>query len=270
MAAAVTLGRPEELAARTRIGDREAFVCLYCPDFDGLYDFALRTVRDRVAASEVVTRALARAWELYRAEGARFEVEAWLLGLLRSELLARPRARRRGAPPERDAFAYTDVDPTRLSESTLGFDRQLIDLVWDAATTFDREDYSLLDLHLRRDLSVDQLADHLGLQRESLAWRLTVLCTALEDYVRSTLLATRARHNCEVLDAALSANGADPRELVRRHIRNCSLCAETRRRFPSATEVFASFRQLPAPPGLSEETAQSFLAPSRRRARRLR
>jgi DNA-directed RNA polymerase specialized sigma24 family protein len=266
------LGRAVGLAARTSSGDREAFVSLYSPDFDGLFDLALRTVREREAAGAVVRAGLERAWDSFREEGAPYAVGAWLHVLVRDAALARPAAKRRlpAVVVEREALEYTQVDTSRLSDPSIAFDKELIELVWDAAAALDRDGYSLLDLHLRHDLSVDELACELEVPREQLAWQLSRLCTALEHSVASTLLATRARHNCDELDAALSSNGMSVARSVQRHVRECIFCRETKRRFPSATEILGSLAPLQPPASLPERIAKVFLAQGRRRARKLR
>jgi DNA-directed RNA polymerase specialized sigma24 family protein len=272
VAAAASLGRADGLAARTSSGDREAFVSLYGPDFDGLFDLALRTVREREAAGAAVRAGLERAWDLFREEGAPYAVGAWLHVLVRDAALARPAAKRMplALVVEREAVEYTQVDTSRLSDPSIAFDKELVELVWDAAAALDRDGYSLLDLHLRHDLSVDELAEQLELPREQLAWQLSRLCTALENSVASTLLATRARHNCEDLDAALSSNGMSVARSVQRHVHECADCRETKRRFPSSTEILGSLSPLQPPAGLRERIARVFLAQGKRRGRKLR
>jgi len=68
-AAAATFARTDGLSARIRAGDRDAFVSLYGPDFDGLFDFVLRSVRDRGSAAVALSDALHRAWELFASRG---------------------------------------------------------------------------------------------------------------------------------------------------------------------------------------------------------
>jgi DNA-directed RNA polymerase specialized sigma24 family protein len=266
------LGRADGPAARTSSGDREAFVSLYGPDFDGLFDLALRTVREREVSCAVVRAGLEQAWDIFREEGAPYAVGAWLHVLVRDAALARRAARRK--PPtlvvEREALDYTQVDTSRLSDPSIAFDKELIELVWDAAAALDRDGYSLLDLHLRHDLSVDELACELEVPREQLAWQLSRLCNALENSVASTLLATRARHNCADLDAALSSNGMSVTRSVQRHVHECVACRETKRRFPSATEILGSLAPLQPPAGLRERIAKAFLAQGKRRGRELR
>jgi DNA-directed RNA polymerase specialized sigma24 family protein len=264
-AAAATLARPEELAA-LRAGDGKTFVTLYEPDFDGLFDLVLRTVRDREVAATVVHAALEKAWDAFREQGAPYDVSGSLCIHAREAALNFP-AKRRSAVEDREGLDYTQVDCDRLSDPSCGFDKALIELVWDAAAALDRDDYSLLDLHVRRDLSVADIAEHIDLPRNEIAGRLSQLCHSLNAIVGATLLATRARHNCEGLDYELSAADSEVRQTVRRHVGNCTPCRETKQRFVAATEVLGSLALMTPPPRLREQTAKAFLRarPGRRR-----
>src|SRR3954447_10593238 len=246
-AAAATLARPDGLAASIRTGDRDAFVSLYGPDFDGLFDFVLRSVRDRAFAAVALSDAADQAWKLFRERGAPYDVRGWLFAIARNAFLARPR-RRAGEVQEREGLVYTALEAERLSDPSLAFDRELIELVWDTATALGREDYSLLDLHVRRDFSVDDLAVELEVSREEVAWELSRLCDWFDRTVRLTLLVARARHNCGRLDAELTANGASSARVAGRHVHDCASCLETSARFASATEIFASFAPMAPPP----------------------
>jgi DNA-directed RNA polymerase specialized sigma24 family protein len=268
-AAAATLVRPGERAAQTRTGDREVFVSLYEPDFDGVFDLVLRTVRDGKVAAAVIRDALATAWEVFREHGAPYDVSGWLYAIARDSALSVP-LKRRSDGGERECLDYTQVDPGRLSDPSVGFDKELMEVVWDAATGFYGDDYSLLDLHVRRDLSVDQVAEHLDQPRDEIAGRLSRLCNSFNDAVSATLLATRARHNCAGLDADLSASETSVRRAVRRHVAECTHCWEIKHRFVPATEVLGSFALMTVPPRLREQTAKVFLAAGRRRRRKLR
>jgi DNA-directed RNA polymerase specialized sigma24 family protein len=268
-AAAATLAWPEELAAQSRTGDRQAFVTLYEPDFDGIFDLVLRTVRDRELADAALRAALERAWDVFREQGAPYGVSGWLYAHARDSALNCP-AKRGSAVGDREGLDYTQVDADRLSDPSAGFDNELMEIVWDATAAFNRDDYSLLDLHVRRDLSVDEVAEHLDLPRDEIAGRLSRLCDSLNDAVSATLLATRARHNCASLDADLSASDSNVQRIVRRHVRECTHCRETKHRFVSATEVLGSFALMTPPPHVREQTAKAFLAPLRRRRRKLR
>ena len=268
-AAAAPLVRREELVAQTRIGDRQAFVTLYEPDFDGVFDLVLRTMRDREVAAAVLRAALEKAWNVFREQGATYDVSGWLYAHAREAALSFP-AKRRPAARDREALDYTQVECKRLSDPSCGFDKDLMELVWDTVVALDREDYSLLDLHVRRDLSVETIAEHLGLPADQIKVRLSRLCDSVNDSVGATLLATRARHNCAGLDAELSGFPSNVRRTVRRHVQECSHCRETKERFVPATEVLGSFALMTSPPGLREQTAHAFLRikPARRSSRR--
>ncbi len=141
--------------------------------------------------------------------------------LARDAALARPR-RLKGDVGEREGLVYTALEAERLSDPSVGFDRELVELVWDTATALDREDYSLLDLHVRRDLSVDQLTEQYELARDDVAWNLSRLCDWFDSTVRLKLLATRSRRSCAGLAADLSANGSSIELVARRHARECA------------------------------------------------
>jgi hypothetical protein len=188
--------------------------------------------------------------------------------IARDAVLRRPR-RQTGNVQEREGLVYTALEAERLSDPSLAFDMGLTELVWDTATALKREDYSLVDLHVRRDLTVDELAEQLELPRDDVAWDLSRLCDWFDSRVRLTLLATRSRHNCEG-HGDLSANAASVERVAGRHVRDCASCLETSARFASATEIFASFAPMPPPSGLRERAAGPFLREPRRRRRKLR
>jgi hypothetical protein len=267
-AAAAPRTRTVEPRARSRVLDRETFIRLCEPDFDGMYDLLLRMLRNRQLAGATLRATLDEAWEGFCDDGAPYDVAGWLLVLARAYGLAAP-AKRRSNGVEREAFEFTRIDFERIPDSASAFDMELIELVWDEVTTFDLEDYSLLDLHLRHDVGVDALAAHLDLSRDDVAGRLSWLCNSLNDAVAATLLARRARYACAGLDEELEERD-DVRRAVRGHVLECDGCLERKREFFPATDMFSSFAPTPTPAGLRTETARAFLAPVRWRRRKLR
>jgi hypothetical protein len=187
------------------------------------------------------------------AESSRGEIEdyeAVLYSIARASALEQVRGRRRLAgsrQADREGLDFTQLDARRLSEpSAVVFDRELVELVWDSAAALSPDDYSLLDLNVRRGLGAGELADHVALSGDTLQTRLSRLRDSFEDAVGSTLLATRGRRVCGRLDAFLSkldveAGTPEFRRAVQQHVRGCVQCQETRRRFVSATEIFGSF-----------------------------
>jgi DNA-directed RNA polymerase specialized sigma24 family protein len=268
-AAAATAAPPvDERAARSRAGEQQADALLVEPYLDDLYDFVLRVVRDRVVAAGVLRDVFAKASE----EGVSAPPKAWAFGVARESALETLRARKglqAFRQPDREGMNFTKLEVDRLADpSAVLFDRELVELVWDSVAALAADDYSLLDLHLRRDFTTGELAAYLELEG---ADRLSRLCTQLNGEVAAALLATRARTTCVRLDLTLSdLNGASTKErsrLARAHARVCSDCKETADRFVSATEVFSGLAVMPPPAGLRAELRPN--SNGHRRARRL-
>src|SRR5205085_276728 len=68
--------------------------------------------------------------------------------------------RRNGA--EREALDFTQVDGDRVPNPSVVFDHELVELVWDAAAALPPEEYSLLVLQVRHELSAEALGEQLG------------------------------------------------------------------------------------------------------------
>ena len=259
-AVAATAARADEAVdGRVRTGEQEAFIALYNTQFEGVFDFALRVLRDRDLAATVVRRAFSN--------GNVSRDELYLYA--RECALDQLRYRRRGerASGDREGLAFTNVDAGRLSDpSAVVFDRDLVELVWDAAAALSPEDYSLLDLLVRRDLGAHTLADQA---------RVTHLRESFEDTVRSKLLAARGRMTCSDLDNALTEFGADQAtrdvlRAVRQHTAVCRRCQETKRRYVSPAEVLASLVPIPPNRNFRREFEKQLPKPSEGWMRRLR
>jgi DNA-directed RNA polymerase specialized sigma24 family protein len=255
-----------QLGARTLVGDQQALLSLYEAHFGAVYDFALRVVRDGPLAAHVAETAFAR---VRKAAGDFGEAPLFALARVCALDALHDRARARPADlPEREGHQFTQMDAQRLSDpSAVLFDRELIELVWDSAAALTPDEYSLLDLHIRHDLTVEELAYHCGLNG-SASTRLSRLCRGLDDAVISTLVVTRWRKSCARLDLALSDledPGADKiRLVVRQHVRECEQCRESEQRFVSPTEVFGGFAAIPAPPRLRRDLLKRLNRPEPR------
>ena len=229
------------------------------PHGAGLLDFALRVVRDRAVAAIVVQKTFDRA---AGAGHIPTDVKPWIYALARNVALDGLRYRRRPSrwtEETREGLDFTKIDAGRLSDpSAVLFDKQLIELVWETAASMDLEDYSLLDLHLRRGLSASVLAEHLGPTVNVSASKIADLRDSFEDSVFAVLLATRVRRSCAGLDNALSGLGTEAaspevRRAVQRHLKDCQACRESRRGLVSPAEVLAGFAPMASPAGLQED-----------------
>ena len=156
----------EELAYLAASGERGAFGRLHKRHLPGLYDFAVRVVRDRRLAARAVKAAAGEA---------------------RARLVD---GSGRGSPK---ALLYTTLHRAALDTVLAGGDAVAEDpalsppggngqAVWRSAAALAPQDYALLDLHVRRGLGADELAIGLGVARGALAARLKRLQQDLGAY----------------------------------------------------------------------------------------
>jgi hypothetical protein len=138
----------------------------------------------------------------------------------------------------REALQLTGVDGDRVPEANVVFDRELIELVCDAAAALPRDEYSLLALHVRHDLPADVIGDQLGLNG-AVSARLARAREAFDDAVLCQLVARRGRHNCEELDMVVREH--EPRR-VAQHVQHCVRCRESNCGYVSPAEVLGALQ----------------------------
>ena len=184
----------EALGARAHEGDKDAFATLYERHHGAIYDFAVRILRDRDAAADVVQNTFTRAWPALREGEVPRSIKAWLFGVARNLSIDELRRRRRVSPNDGVGLGLAELedvnafDPSEVVET-----KELAELVWSSAAGLRAEEYALLDLHVRRGLSADELAESLGLRRGAVYTRLTRLRGALEKAVATSLLLRHGR-----------------------------------------------------------------------------
>ena len=108
----------DQLGALVAQGDEQAFAELYQRYFRGLYDFTLRTLRDRDATTDVVQTTFVKAWTALRSPKGVENVKAWLYAVARNLAIDELRRRQRIAPKsgegEEDPI-YTIVEVRRVA-----------------------------------------------------------------------------------------------------------------------------------------------------------
>lgn len=253
----------EALAEQASGGDQDAFAALYDRHFSGLYDFAVRIVRQEDAAADVVQNSFMKAWDALRKKNIPGNVKAWLYAVARNNAIDEIRQRKRmvqisetveGGSPAALAMADPSkvVDPEMVLQS-----KELVDLVWESAAGLSPNEYALLDLHLRRGFNADELAASLHLRKGAVYTKLSRLKDSLEESVTSTLLLHRGRRNCAELDGLLDRFGPtrltlEVRKVIRNHLKDCARCQESKRRYLSPVEMFSALVIVPAPAGMKE------------------
>ena len=248
----------EQLVEAVAAGDQVAFAALYESHFEGIYDFALRTVRDPDLAEDVVRNAFTKAWDRSRKRKSQHQVRAWLYAIARERAVrARRRTRLAGQagdlhPAGIDALAFAQPD---FSADEPELDTEAAAIVWEFLAHLSPKQYSLLDLHLRRGLKVDELAQSLGSTTANVYVMLYRLRESLAESVSAALLARRGRSQCRELDALLSETriaqpSPDYRRSVLEHLKTCSRCQSSKATYPSALELFANLALLAPRPGV--------------------
>jgi RNA polymerase sigma factor (sigma-70 family) len=243
----------EELAARSAEGGKDAFAELYERHYASIYDFAVRILRDPDAAADVVQGTFTRAWPALR-EGTRpSSVKAWLFGIARNLSIDELRRRRRLFPTEGLGLGLAELpDPAAFDPSETVETKELAELVWTSAAGLRAEEYALLDLHVRRGLSADELADSLGVRRGAVYTRLTRLRKALESAVATSLLIRHGRGRCAELDRLVASHRAQGavdsgRRVFQSHVEDCTRCQESKGLYASPAQILASLALVTPP-----------------------
>ena len=250
-------GSDEALVAGIRAGDEQAFATLYERHHAAIYDYALRILRDRDAAADVVQTTFGKAWPALQADGAVTDVRAWLFAVARNvsidELRHRDGLARLREDDDGRALGLAGIDDEGADDPAASIERrELAELVWASAAALSPKEYSLLDLHVRRGFSADEVAESLGLRHGAVYTRLARLQDAFETSVTTTLVLRGGRRNCAELDglAAGLAGSAVPRSArraVERHVEACTACQETKSLYATPDQIFAALT-LVAPP----------------------
>ena len=262
----------EQLAALAADGDEGAFAALFERYFEDIHDFAIRMSRDPEAAAAAVYGTFADAWDGLRKGRGGGNVKAWLFAIARdraiieSRRLGRATAAGDGTGPEgAEPSQFARPDSGRLATPAVVEDSDLAETVWRSAASLTPRQYALLDMHLRRGLTADQIAEGLNIPRANTYTMLTRLRNGLYESVTYQLLMHRGRRQCAGLDSRLTEMRAT--ELTRRsqqailnHLRTCARCRDNRRQYPSPLAVFAGLGLVSAAPEVKTRVWQNVSA----------
>ena len=262
----------EQLVALAAGGDDLAFASLFERYFDDIFDFAVRMAGDADAAAAAVYGVFADAWDSMRRGRATGNVKIWLFAIARDRAIIESRRAGRATPTgdgaQPDAAGppqFARPDPDRLATPAVVEDSELAEIVWRSVAALTPRQYALLDVHLRRGLTADQIAKGLDIPQANAYTMLTRLRNGLYESVTYQLLMHRGRRQCAQLDSRLTEMRAT--ELTRRsqqailnHLRTCARCRDNRRQYPSPLAVFAGFGLVPADPAIKTHVWQNVSA----------
>jgi DNA-directed RNA polymerase specialized sigma24 family protein len=221
------------LASRVRHGDRRALRALYGRYAGEIFDFAAPLTGPPTAAA-VVADTFTTAWDRLRLGVRPPRVEPWLLGIAHAAALGRADGRHVTWPEA--------VGGGRAHEEGAAASARR----W--AETLTPRDYALVDLYIRRGLSVRELSVITGLAEQAVRDRVDRLAGDLERFAATDLVLRRPA-SCAglsvLLDRFLGADDAARRRAVRQHARLCDACGAAAGRAGSS---LAAFAELPSAP----------------------
>ncbi|HEX6473273.1 MAG TPA: sigma-70 family RNA polymerase sigma factor [Streptosporangiaceae bacterium] len=252
-------------ALHAREGD--AVLRVYDGYADRLYDYCHALLRDQRAAAGALHDALVVAHE--RIEGLTDPelFRGWLYAIVRNECLrrlydpARP-AERQEAPEIEDP--YIDFDERARREEA----RQLVHSALSGLNGRQRE---AVDLALRHELEVHELAGVLGLPPEQAGELVGQARATLDDALAAAIIARSGRGECPSVAALVDTwewplTPAVCRKLIR-HIETCPVCGERRKRRLSTPRLLQTLPVAALPPDLRQQVHITATAPDLQAAR---
>lgn len=248
-------GPPDaQLVAGVLAGDREAFGAVYDRYGDRLYDFAHSMLRQREDAEDAVADSFVLVADRLGQLRDPDRLRPWLYAVVRSECLRRLKARKRVAYGGEDQLVdMADTSVTPDSEAELS---ALRDLVWDASAGLAERDRAMLDLHLRHGLEGAELGEAMGVTASNAYVMLNRLRTQVERSLGALLIARLGRDDCDDLDGILVDWDGRFSPLVRkrvaRHVDDCEVCSDRRRRMVSPLALLAGVPLVAAPLSLRD------------------
>jgi len=243
-----------ELVARVLTADREAFATVYDRYGTKLYDFAYSMLRHREDAADAVADSFVLFAERLPQLREPDRLRPWLYAITRSECLRRLKARKRVSYGDDEQLIAMPDDAITPEESAERAALQKI--VWDAAAGLADRDRALLDLHLRQGLEGAELGEAMGVSASNAYVMLNRLRGQVDRSLGALLIARMGRDDCDDLDDLLSDWDGTFSPLIRkrvaRHVENCEICSERRKKIVSPWMLLAGVPVFVAPIGLRD------------------
>ena len=254
------------LVTASRAGDPTAFPALFDRWFDRCVDVAWRILLDRDAAADVTQEAFLAAWQ--GLDGLRDPASfgGWVLRMARNRALDRLARDRRAVAVGDDRLALAVDGSPRTDETAAVLTRaEDADLVWAASAALGERDASLLDLHLRHELAVAEIAEAMGVTPNNAPQLLFRLRKKLSGAIRAWVLWRDGDPSCDSLAAVLAAAGitrfgAEAVRVTARHVEDCADCASRQHLRLAPEALFAAVPVAPVAPDVKAQVAASLQA----------
>ena len=242
-----------EIVTALRARDPAGLAAAYDEYADRLVAYCAAMLQDRHAAADAVHDTFVVAYERAGQLRDPGKLRSWLYSIARNECLRVLRGQQRTSQLD-EAIAVSD-DTVELDAGLR--DEELRDLVWSAADGLNPREREVLDLAVRHELDMSEVARALGVPAKHAHALLSKARQQLERAVTVLIVARTGRRDCAELDELLT--GWDGgltvllRKRVARHIDGCANCTARRRRDANAEALFASVPLLLAPLTLRDE-----------------
>lgn len=274
--------RSASLVVALRGGDESAFGQLYDQWFDGVFDMALRIVRDREVAAEVAQDAFLAAWRNIDGLAEPRAFGGWLLRITRNKSFNRLEKERRSRPVDDEGMTVIEATSGSGTGGPAGFsvedragsvsepeqaaqDAELSELLWEAAEALGERDANVLDLHLRRGFTPTQIAEALDVTPNNANQLVHRVKSRLGDSVRARIVWRGGDPRCPGLKGALAAEGIavfdkNAVRVIAKHVEACEACAERQATRLAPATMFAATPLIAAPIAFRSQIADALAA----------
>ncbi len=233
-------------------GDSAAFAELYERYFDNVYDFLARMVKNREEAADLAQDTFLRAMNSLSSLTKAGSFKSWVFTIARNTALNRLERSSRLQPLEQqsdegESLDLQVVDSDRFSNPEEAAEaKEYAGLVWEAASSLDERQYSVLHYSVRLGFDNEELAEVLGVTRNNAYQIVNRTKQALESAIGALVLLRQGRRFCKELDAALTnlqvgEMTPEVERIIDRHTSRCATCSERRRKLASPFAIFAGF-----------------------------
>lgn len=259
----------DELVLRFRAGDEQAFAVLYERYVERIYGFIARLLRDRDVAADVTQEVFVKALGVLRARTVQGSVRSWLFTIARNAAIDYQRRQRTWRLPyqrfeeeESRWEAELVASDQEADPETAAHRAEMVEVVWEAARALPPNDYAVLELVLRHELSPAEVARVVGVRRGAVNTRLSRARDALVDNITVLLFLRQKEQPCGELARLLGGVDlragltAATRRAVLRHIEQCATCQEARRKIRAA-DLLPVFAPVPLAPELRKALWQA-------------
>lgn len=213
------------LAEALNRADPAALGSLYDQYADRLFSYAAKMLGSRDRAADAVQDTMLLAYDRIGQLRDPNRLRPWLYAICRNECLRELRSQNREAELERAPETSESVDMDRdLSAS------EATEIVSEALVGLTDSDREVIELALRHNLEVAQVAAVLKMSDNHARARLSRARASLEGAVGALLL-FKSHQRCAELDEVVGDNGFTPlvRKRISRHSESCAQCLASRR-----------------------------------------